>query len=55
VAISKHWSWKAEYLYYDLGNQSFTANPAPANPPFQVAYRWQTKAHTFNTGINFRF
>jgi outer membrane immunogenic protein len=55
VAINKHWSWKVEYLYYDLGNQSLTANPAPANPPFQVAYSWETKAHTFNTGINFRF
>ena len=55
VGISKHWSWKAEYLYYDLGNQSFTANPVPANPPFQIAYGWKTRAHTFNSGINFRF
>jgi outer membrane immunogenic protein len=55
VGINKHWSWKVEYLYYDLGNQSLTANPIPANPPFQVAYRWETKAHTFNAGINFRF
>jgi outer membrane immunogenic protein len=50
-----HFSWKAEYLYYDLGKESFTANPVPVNPPFQVAYTWETKAHTFNTGINFRF
>jgi outer membrane immunogenic protein len=55
VGINQHWSWKAEYLYYDLGNQSITANPIPANPPFQVSYRWETKAHTFNAGINFRF
>ena len=55
VGINKHWSWKAEYLYYDLRKESLTANPVPANPPFQVAYTWQTKAHTFNTGINFRF
>jgi len=55
VGINKHWSWKAEYLYYDLGNQSITANPIPANPPFQVAYRWETRAHTFNAGINYRF
>lgn len=55
VRINQHWSWKAEYLYYDLGNLSFTANPVPTNPPFQVAYQWQTRAHTFNTGINFRF
>jgi outer membrane immunogenic protein len=50
-----HWSWKAEYLYYDLRKETFTANPVPVNSPFQVAYTWETKAHTFNTGINFRF
>jgi outer membrane immunogenic protein len=55
VAINRHWSWKAEYLYYDLRKESSTANPVPANPPFQVAYTWETKAHTFNAGINFRF
>jgi outer membrane immunogenic protein len=55
VGINKHWSWKAEYLYYDLGNQSITGNPTPANPPFQVAYTWQTRAYTFNAGVNFRF
>ncbi len=55
VGISKRWSWKTEYLYYDLRRESFTANPIPANPPFQVAYRWETRAHTFNTGLNFRF
>jgi outer membrane immunogenic protein len=55
VGISKHWSWKAEYLYYDLRKESLTANPVPVNPPFQVAYIWETRAHTFNAGINFRF
>lgn len=55
VGINRHWSWKAEYLYYDLRKESITANPVPVNPPFQVAYSWETKAHTFNTGINFRF
>jgi outer membrane immunogenic protein len=55
VGISKHWSWKAEYLYYDLRKESLTANPVPVNPPFQVAYAWETRAHTFNAGINFRF
>ncbi|HEY3102597.1 MAG TPA: outer membrane beta-barrel protein, partial [Pyrinomonadaceae bacterium] len=55
VGINKRWSWKAEYLYYDLRKESFTANPVPANPPFQVAYRWETRAHTLNTGLNFRF
>jgi len=55
VGISKHLSWKAEYLYYDLGNESITGNPTPANPPFQVSYTWQTRAHTSNSGVNLRF
>jgi outer membrane immunogenic protein len=55
VGISKHWSWKAEYLYYDLRKESLTANPVPVNPPFQVAYIWETRANTFNAGVNFRF
>ncbi len=55
VGINKHWSLKAEYLYYDLGKQTITGNPTPANSPFQISYTWQTKAHTFNTGVNFRF
>src|SRR6266540_6527795 len=33
----------------------FFQYPASANPPFQVVYGWETKAHTFNTGLNFRF
>src|SRR5258706_4505245 len=44
VAINKRWSWKIEYLYYDLRKESSTANPIPVNPPFQVAYTWRTKA-----------
>jgi outer membrane immunogenic protein len=55
VGLHKYWSWKAEYLYYDLGKQSLIGNPIPANPPFQVTYAWQTKVHTFSTGVNFRF
>ena len=55
VRINSHWSWKVEYLYLDLGNESRIANPVPVNPPFQVAYGWETRAHTFSAGINFRF
>jgi outer membrane immunogenic protein len=55
VVVAPHWSVKGEYLYYNLGNESFTANPTPVNPPFQVAYTWQTKAHTINFGVNFHF
>jgi outer membrane immunogenic protein len=55
VAVSSNVSLKGEYLYYNLGNQSFTANPTPALPPFQVAYTWQTRAQTLTAGVNFHF
>lgn len=57
IAVSKHWSLKGEYLYYDLGGgQSRTVDPTPSLPPFQVRYTWQSVTlHSFNTGINFRW
>jgi len=55
IAISAHWGVKAEYLYYKLGNTSVTANPVPANPPYQVAYTWQTRAHILRGGFNYHF
>ncbi len=55
VGIHRFWSVKAEYLYYNLGNQSIVGNPTPANPPFQISYGFQTRAHTFSTGVNFHF
>ena len=53
IAAAPHVSLNLEYLYYNLGNESITANPSPANPPFQVAYNWQTKAKIFRVGVNF--
>ena len=51
--VAPHVSLNLEYLYYNLGNAAITANPTPANPPFQVAYNWETKAHIFNVSVNF--
>ena len=53
IAVAPHVSLNLEYLYYNLGNEAVTANPSPANPPFQVAYTWQTKAKIFRVGVNF--
>lgn len=53
--LTKHISWKLEYLYYDLRKESATENPSTPLPPFQVRYNWQTRANTFNAGINVRF
>jgi outer membrane immunogenic protein len=54
-AINNHWSLKVEYLYHDLGDESITANSVPLSPPFQVRYDWETRVHTVNAGINFKF
>ena len=55
VGLHKHWSVRGEYLYYDLGDKQVTVDPAIPLPPFQVHYKWQTSASTFNFGVNFRF
>lgn len=59
IGLWKRWSVKGEYLYYDLGNETVTANPSipfgPGVPPFQVRYIWETKAHIARGGLNFRF
>jgi outer membrane immunogenic protein len=54
-AFAPNWSAKAEYLYYDLGDETFTANPSLPLPPFQVRYTWQTTGHIARVGVNYRF
>ncbi|MDD4955218.1 MAG: porin family protein [Candidatus Omnitrophica bacterium] len=58
-ALTQKWSIKTEYLYYDLGTQSGTADPSipfPAGSPnYQVEYKWKTSAQTVNVGLNYRF
>lgn len=59
IGVGSHWSVRAEYLRYDLGDESIVANPVPPfpplSPPFQVGYRWQTVANVVRGGINYRF
>lgn len=55
-SFSRHWSIRAEYLFIDLGDKFGSAVGQPENiRPFRVDYRWQTEAHTFDVGLNFRF
>jgi len=55
-ARDHHWSVRADYLFYDLGSEAFTADPASPLPPFQVAYRWNTRGvQTLSGGVNYRF
>ena len=55
-SLNRHWSIKAEYLYIDLGDKFGSASGLPENHrPFRVDYHWETAAHTFNFGLNYRF
>ena len=58
-AIGHHWTVKAEYLYYDLGNESRTQhqlfNGVPSIFPFNVHYNFDTTGNIFRGGFNFKF
>jgi outer membrane immunogenic protein len=63
-ALSHHWSLKAEYLYYDLGDESRTQvqlfngvpQTSPTVPPvFHVRYNFETTANIVRGGLNFKF
>jgi outer membrane immunogenic protein len=57
-ALTRHWSIKAEYLYYDLGDHGSTGNETVnglPNPPFGIHYNWETQANIVRGGINYKF
>lgn len=52
--LTRNWSGKIEYQYYNFGNTDVTIPVAPATlAPASVSCR--TDAHTIKTGINYRF
>jgi outer membrane immunogenic protein len=53
--ITNSLTWRAQYLYLDLGESTNTGNPVPANPGFTIDYRSISRNHLFNAGISFRF
>jgi outer membrane immunogenic protein len=48
--FAPNWSAKAEYQYYNFGNTTFTAGPAPI-----VGARFRDDEHTVKLGVNYRF
>ena len=58
-AISRHWSMKAEYLYYDLGDEDRTQGQltrgVPQNSIFFVHYNFETSGNMVRSGLNFKF
>jgi outer membrane immunogenic protein len=58
-ALSNHWTVKAEYLHYDLGDEQRTQHQlsggVPTANPFFVRYDFETKGEIFRGGFNFMF
>jgi outer membrane immunogenic protein len=58
-AIGHHWSVKAEYLHYDLGDGDRTALPFQAGVQvrsiFSVHYKFDTAGDIVRGGFNFKF
>jgi outer membrane immunogenic protein len=54
-AFLDNWSFKAEGLFYDLGNQKMSGNPQPPHAPYQAVYKFTTEAAILRAGINYRF
>jgi outer membrane immunogenic protein len=58
-ALDRHLSFKAEYLYVDLGSQDLTGNFGTFNAPavglFNADVREKTNANVVRVGLNYRF
>jgi outer membrane immunogenic protein len=48
--FAPNWSAKAEYQYYNFGNTTITAGPAPV-----VGARFRDDEHSVKVGVNYRF
>jgi outer membrane immunogenic protein len=48
--FAPNWSAKVEYQYYNFGDTTFTAGPAPI-----VGVRFRDDEHTVKAGLNYRF
>lgn len=58
-ALSHHWSIRAEYLHYDLGDESRTGSEfiagVPQNLGFFVHYNFNTEGNIVRGALNFKF
>jgi outer membrane immunogenic protein len=52
--IGCHWSVKAEYLYYSLGDQKFTGHGVQEGP-FTTDWSGETTGHIIRAGLNYKF
>ncbi|MFH1344839.1 MAG: outer membrane protein [Pseudomonadota bacterium] len=55
-AVSKNWSVKAEYLYYDLGSNTITGPQSnPVNGIDFATYSFSTRGSIARGGLNYKF
>ena len=58
-ALTRQWSFKAEYLYLDFGNWSYASPLTAPAAALGAGYTWQTsvreREHLVRIGINYRF
>lgn len=54
-AFAQNWTFKAEYLYFDLGETDFVASPLAPNAPFAVTQSFDTSGNIVRVGLNYKF
>jgi outer membrane immunogenic protein len=53
--IGCHWSVKVEYLYFDLGKETFTGSSPTYQPGNSFRFDADTAGHIVRAGLNFHF
>jgi outer membrane immunogenic protein len=54
--LSRNWTAKVEYLYFDLGNTTISGRDVRfPNQPFQEQSRFDHSGHIVRIGVNYRF
>jgi outer membrane immunogenic protein len=52
-AVDRHWSWKAEYLFLNFGNNTYNTFVSDDGTPFS-AVSATTRMHTGRIGLNYK-
>lgn len=53
-ALCSHWTWRGEWLHYDLGTKSVDLEGGLAKP-FSLTDKYSTAGDLLRTGLNYRF
>ena len=53
--LTRHWTVRGEYLYYDLGSHPVVANPVPTIPALQVGYAQPVTGNVVRVGLSYRW